>query len=377
MNSQKPQPFTNLMLIVTEACNLRCSHCYEAQRGYNKRKTMSWQTAKKAVDLFLKQVPPEIERTSITFFGGEPTLEFDLIKKVIDYTSDHRTLGSYAGERYNYVINTNGILLSESMVNLYKQLGSKISIRVSVDGYVENQNVVRKMKDGQGSWEIVRKNLLSYQALKEEYGVRVNLVTTINKNTYKNIFFDYTGLYEMTGLPIGFLFVHEEDWNEEDFAEIEQQALNLHKWCIERNMRFSLCNIKYRPHAGENICSAGVSSFTVNYAGDIYPCHRCYFFGSNESYRLGNVESGILDDKRASIYALNCIKRLPKACQACNPVLRKKCHICFASNENKYGNLYKVTPGLCTLMNDLHQSLTVQESIFGRPRGKGVVHSAG
>ena len=96
MNSQTPQPFTNLMLIVTEACNLRCSHCYEAQRGYDKRKTMSWQTAKKAVDLFLKQVPPEIERTIITFFGGEPTLEFDIIKKVINYTRDHRTLGGYS-----------------------------------------------------------------------------------------------------------------------------------------------------------------------------------------------------------------------------------------------------------------------------------------
>jgi len=183
------------MLIVTESCNLRCTHCYEAQRGYNKTKTMSWQTAKKAVDLFLKQVPPEIDRTSITFFGGEPTLEFDLIKEVINYTRDHRTLGSYTGERYNYVLNTNGILLSESMLNLYKQLGRKISIRVSVDGYAENQNVVRKTKDGQGSWEIVKKNLFLYRELKENYGVRVNLVTTISKNTYKNIYLDYTRLY--------------------------------------------------------------------------------------------------------------------------------------------------------------------------------------
>jgi len=171
--------------------------------------------------------------------------------------------------------------------------------------------------------------------------------------------------------------VHEEDWNEDDFAEIEQQALNLHTWCIERDMRFSLCNIKWRQHASKNICSAGVTSLTVNYAGDIYPCHRCYYYAANETYRLGNVESGIPDDKRAFINALNCVDRLPKACRSCNPVLRTKCHICFASNENKYGDLYKVTPGLCTLMNDLHQSLIVQESIFGRSRRKGVVHSAG
>ncbi len=367
MNPQQLQPFANLMLIVTEACNLRCSHCYEAQRGYDERKTMSWPTAKKAVDLFLAQVTPDIERTSITFFGGEPTLEFDLIKEVINYTRDHRTLGSYTGERYNYVINTNGSFLSESMFNFYKQLGSKLNIRVSVDGYAENQNVVRKMKGSQGSWEIVRKNLLLYRSLKENYGVRINLITTINKNTYKNIYFDYTKLYEMARLPIGFLFVHEEEWNEEDFAEIERQALNLHKWCIERKIRFSLCNIKWRLHASkEHICSAGVSSFTVNYAGDIYPCHRCYFYGTDEAYRLGNVESGISPDKRALIYALNSIDRLPKTCQSCDPILRKKCHICFASNENKFDDLYKVAPGICTLMNDLQQSLIVQERLFGR-----------
>lgn len=365
MNPQQPQPFTNLMLIVTEACNLRCSHCYEARRGYDKTKTMSWQTARKTVDLFLAQVPPEIERTSITFFGGEPTLEFDLIKKVIDYTYDHRTLGSYTGERYNYVINTNGTLLSESMLNLYKQLGSKISIRVSVDGYAENQNVVRKMKGGQGSWERVKKNLLLYRALKENYGVRVNLITTINKNTYKNIYFDYTRLYEMAGLPIGFLFVHEEEWNEDDFAEIERQALNLHKWCIEHKMRFPLCDIRWRPHESDNICAAGVSSFAVNSAGDIYPCHRCYYYGTNETYRLGNVESGILHDKLALICALNCVDRLPKACQSCDPILRGRCHICFASNEKIYGNLYKVPPSFCALTKDLHQLLTEQERAFG------------
>jgi uncharacterized protein len=321
--------------------------------------------ARKAVDLFLKQVPPETERTSITFFGGEPTLEFDLIKKVINYTHDHRTLGKYTGEHYNYIINTNGTLLSESMFNFYKRLGSKLNIRVSVDGYAENQNSVRKTKSGQGSWGIVKENLLLYRELKENYGVGVNLVSTISRQNYKNICFDYTKLYEMAGLQTGFLFVHEKGWREDDYAQIKQQVLCLHKWCIEHNMRFPLCDIRWRPHASDHICAAGISSFAVNFAGDIYPCHRCYYYGTDERYRIGNVESGISHDKRALMYALNCVDRLPETCRSCDPILRGRCHICFASNEKIYGDVYKVSPGFCALTKDLHQLLTEQERALG------------
>lgn len=366
MEPKHSTAFNNIMLIITEACNLRCPHCYEAQHSYKESKTMSWTTAKKAVDLFLQQVPPEMEHTSITFFGGEPTLEFDLIQKVVNYTYDHRTLGGCSRDYYNYVINTNGTILTDSMINFYKQLGPKINIRVSVDGYAENQNVVRIMKGGQGSWESVKKNLLTFRELNENFGVRVNLVTTISKLNYKNIYSDYTKLYEMTSLPIGFLFVIEQDWCDEDFAEIKRQVLKLHLWCIERNRRFSICDIRFRRHTSDNICASGVTSFTVNPAGTIYPCHRCYFYNSDETYRLGDVESGISPEKRAMMLALNSVDRLPKECRKCDPILRGRCHVCFASNEKTSGNLYKVPPSFCDLTKDLHRLLTEQEKASGR-----------
>jgi uncharacterized protein len=366
MKLKKSTAFNNIMLILTESCNLRCPYCYEAQHSYNESKTMSWPVAKKAVDLFLQQIPPEIEHSSITFFGGEPTLEFDLIKKVIDYTFDHRTIGGFSGNQYSYVINTNGTILTDSMIDFYKQLGPKINIRVSVDGYAENQNASRIMKNGQGSWDSIKKNLLVFRELNENFGVKVNLVTTISKFNYKNIYSDYTRLFEMAHLSIGFLFVLEQDWCEEDFAEIKRQVLKLHLWCIEHNKRFSICDIRFRMHTSDNICASGVTSFTVNPAGKIYPCHRCYFYNSDETYLLGDVENGISPQKREMMLDLNCIDRLPKECRKCSPILRGRCHVCFASNEKNSGNLYKVPPSFCDLTKDLHRLLTMQEKASGR-----------
>jgi uncharacterized protein len=84
------RPFDNMMLIITEACNLRCSYCYEQSSSYRPRNNMTWATAKHAVDFFFAQVSPKMNRTHITFFGGEPTLAFGLIRQVVAYSYSHR-----------------------------------------------------------------------------------------------------------------------------------------------------------------------------------------------------------------------------------------------------------------------------------------------
>ena len=73
----------NVMLIVTENCPLRCTYCYETFKNINKL-TMSFETAKRAVDFFLKQ---DFDSDAVIwdFIGGEPTLEMELIDKIADY----------------------------------------------------------------------------------------------------------------------------------------------------------------------------------------------------------------------------------------------------------------------------------------------------
>jgi uncharacterized protein len=183
----------------------------------------------------------------------------------------------------------------------------------------------------------------------------------------------------MAGVPIGVLFVHEGDWNDEDCAEIKRQVGSLQEWCLDRQQTCSLCNTRRSTKEknttsplDSSICGAGAYSFAVNWTGDIYPCHRCYYYGEGRTYRLGDVDHGISPDQRARVWALNRLDHLPTACQACDPVLRHRCHLCFATNERVYGNPYEVSPRYCALMRDLYRMLRDQESAWRQRVGAPV-----
>lgn len=363
-NEMEMKPFTNMMLIITNNCNLRCSYCYEKNHSYDPNKNMSLETAKKAVDLFFKQIPENINRTSITFFGGEPLMAFDLMKEVINYSYSHRTIGRYKGNNYNYVINTNGVILNDEMFLLYSKLGKKINIRVSVDGYKDKHDITRRTIDGSGSWSMLEKNLLKYRILKEKYGCKINLVNTINKANCKEIYYNYTTLFELTGMNIATLFVHEDNLTDKDFEIIKEQTGMLHDYCVNRKMRFSLCNIKGESKRNTNgsICNAGIGSFTVSHEGNIYPCHRCYFNDMGSMYTMGNVDVGISKTKRAFMNEINNMNMMPEKCRICNPVIRRKCHICFTTNKKVYNNPHDIPSKFCLFQKELYYMLLEKET---------------
>jgi hypothetical protein len=94
-----------------------------------------------------------------------------------------------------------------------------------------------------------------------------------------------------------------------------------------------------------------------------------------ESLRLGNVRTGIVPDQRAQVAAINRLGKLPPKCQECHPQLRKRCHLCFASNQKAYGTLYEVSDSYCRLMRDIFAMLRDREQAhadaMGSLAGKG------
>ncbi|MFC1679843.1 radical SAM protein, partial [Elusimicrobiota bacterium] len=107
-----PVPVVNLALFLTQSCNLRCSYCYGDGGSYGTGGKMTERTAFRAVDWLIEQ-SGKMKRVHLGFFGGEPFLNFPLMRKVVRYTLKKTRA---AGKDVDFHATTNGTLLDEEKV---------------------------------------------------------------------------------------------------------------------------------------------------------------------------------------------------------------------------------------------------------------------
>ena len=142
---------SQLVLQVTQSCNLVCGYCPYAnkteqplQRDHT-GKVMSFETARRAID-FLYEHSSDMNSVNISFYGGEPLLNMDLIEKVVAYADR-----VFLGKTLHYNMTTNATLLDERNIDFIVKHG--ISVMVSLDGPKQIHNKNRKKIDGSGSFE--------------------------------------------------------------------------------------------------------------------------------------------------------------------------------------------------------------------------------
>ncbi len=143
----KSNGMIEMILKLTDACNMRCEYCiYSKHYPYTLTygdSYMKFDVAKKAIDQYMefikeqKKVIPDKE-PFIAFYGGEPLLGFETIKKVIDYVEE-----KYADMKASFTITTNGLLLENDEITKYLK-SKNVVICLSFDGYKENHNRNRK-----------------------------------------------------------------------------------------------------------------------------------------------------------------------------------------------------------------------------------------
>jgi len=141
----------HLVLELTEKCNLRCKYCVYSGR-YSKRrihgsKDMSFETGKKAVDYFFDM---NNGNPSIGFYGGEPLLRIDIIKKIVNYAT---TKSKYC----TFNMTTNGTLFTDEIIQFV--VNNRISVLISLDGPKEFHDRYRIHKNGKGSHEKIIQNI--------------------------------------------------------------------------------------------------------------------------------------------------------------------------------------------------------------------------
>lgn len=167
-----------LTLQVTQNCNLRCEYCVYSeninlgQRSHSNKK-MSIELAKKCIDFFHEH-SINTNAPSIGFYGGEPLLEFDLIKEIIEYANE-----KFKGKDLHFNITTNGLFLN---LNRAKFLyDNRVDIVLSLDGPKTIQNKYRKFPNGKdGTFDIIKDNIANIKREIPDLYNRIGINSVIN-----------------------------------------------------------------------------------------------------------------------------------------------------------------------------------------------------
>lgn len=156
---------SQMQLEVTSDCNLRCKYCilgkaYPMEKEYSST-PMRWETAKKAVN-FLKEHSSHSKNTYIAFYGGEPLMCFDLIKKTVSYSKK-----VLKGKKIGFRMTTNATLLDDEKCKFLIKEGFRLM--VSLDGSKSVHNRNRVFKSGKGSFDATMAGVLRLKQMNEAY----------------------------------------------------------------------------------------------------------------------------------------------------------------------------------------------------------------
>nr|WP_237076397.1 MULTISPECIES: radical SAM protein [unclassified Neglectibacter] len=169
----------DLLLQVTQNCNLRCEYCTYSGKYYNRTHStnhMSFEVASQSVDFFMERAKDK-NSVVIGFYGGEPLLEFELIKRVVSYVEEN-----YGEKKVSYGMTTNGTLLTEDVVTFL--IEKHFNIIISLDGPKDQHDKYRRFVSGKGSFDVVMENMQRIRTLHPVFyqNLRTNTVVTPDKD---------------------------------------------------------------------------------------------------------------------------------------------------------------------------------------------------
>ena len=137
-----------LCLHVAHTCNLNCSYCFASQGKYSgDRAIMSLEVGKRALD-FLIENSQGRRNLEVDFFGGEPLMNWDMIKELVAYA---RVREKEEGKNFRFTLTTNGVLIDDDVIEFSNREMSNVVL--SLDGRREVHDRFRVDYAGQGSWE--------------------------------------------------------------------------------------------------------------------------------------------------------------------------------------------------------------------------------
>ena len=310
-----------LCLHVAHTCNLNCSYCFASQGKYHgDRALMSFEVGKRALD-FLIASSGNRRNLEVDFFGGEPLMNFDVVKRLVAYA---RSVEKDAKKNFRFTLTTNGVLIDDDVIDFANREMSNVVL--SLDGRKEVHDRFRIDYAGNGSWEkIVPKfqKLVNAREGKNYYmrGTFTHYNPDFLKDVEKMLELGFTELSmePVVGSPDDPTTLTDEDMpivleQYERLAELMQKRRKEGK---PFTFYHYMIDLKGGPCIYKRIsgCGSGTEYMAVTPWGDLYPCHQ---FVGEEKFRLGNVFDGVTNVAVQEQFA------------SCNVYSRPECADCWA-----------------------------------------------
>ena len=310
-----------LCLHIAHSCNLNCSYCFASQGRYHgERALMSYETGKRALD-FLVENSGTRRNLEVDFFGGEPLMNFDVVKKLVEYA---RSIEKEKNKNFRFTLTTNGVLIDDDVIDFANREMSNVVL--SLDGRREVHDRFRVDYSGRGSFDTI---VPKFQKLVNARG---------GKNYYmRGTFTHYNpdfledikamldlGFTELSMEPVVTSPESPSALTESDKPIVFEQYEKLAELMLRRDKEGKpftfyhyMLDIKGGPCIYKRIsgCGSGTEYMAVTPQGDLYPCHQ---FVGDEKFKLGDIYHGVDN------------KEIQNEFYSCNVYAREECRDCWA-----------------------------------------------
>lgn len=361
---------TKITLQVTQNCNFRCSYCpYSNNDGTQRKhssKVMSWEIAKKSID-FLLNHSIDSEEINIGFYGGEPLLEFNLIKKSIEYAEQ-----IFDGKKLVFTITTNATLLTNEIIEYF--VSHNVDVLISLDGPKEINDKNRVFaSSGQGTFDTVltRINETYQKYANQDKNISVNMVMD-PQNDFDDINSIFTNHNVFNKILVRSTIVDDSVnpekivFTEKFTCKYEYQKFLAFLHGIHRIEKSKLSPIVHREYTNieNNInkmlpsnnlpnvsapggpCVPGKMRLFISVDGTFFPCERVS--ETSCAMKIGDIENGFILESAKSI--LNIGSLTSNQCKECWAFNR--CNLCakFADDGYELTSSHKLA--FCTSSKD-------------------------
>ena len=341
-----------LCLHVAHDCNLACKYCFACEGEYHgPRGLMSFEVGKKALDYLIEHSGTR-KNLEVDFFGGEPSLNFEVVKQLVAYGREKE---KETGKNFRFTYTTNGIILIDEIMEFCNKEMSNVVL--SLDGRREVNDRMRTNRGGAGSYDTIVPKFQKFIEKRQgkDYYIR-GTYTRFNKDFAADILhMADLGFKEISIEPVVAEPSAPYALRQEDLPELLEQYEILAKEMIKRQRSgngFTFYHYMIDLDGGPCVvkrvsgCGVGTEYMAVTPEGDFYPCHQ---FVGNPDFLLGNVYDGVTNAAVCDQF------------KNCNIYSHPECDDCFARMycsggcaANAYNSTGSVT-GVYGLGCELHK----------------------